>query len=101
MIITGTGKMGQAMLSPLITQNLQSPSSMTVYDVSDAALRKVEELYPGVKASRNISDAIADSNLIVYGVKPQNVSIVSYYSNDFSYKHGILIILRHVPHLGA
>jgi pyrroline-5-carboxylate reductase len=76
MIMTGTGKMGQAMLSPLITQNLQSPSSMTVYDVSDAALRKVEELYPGVKASRNISDAIADSNLIVYGVKPQNVSIV-------------------------
>jgi pyrroline-5-carboxylate reductase len=69
----GTGKMGQAMLSPLITQNLQSPSSMTVYDVSDAALRKVEELYPGIKASSSIPDAIADSNLIVYGVKPQNV----------------------------
>jgi pyrroline-5-carboxylate reductase len=72
----GTGKMGQAMLSPLITQNLQSPSSMTVYDVSESALRRVEELYPGVKASSSIPDAIADSNLIVYGVKPQNVSKV-------------------------
>jgi pyrroline-5-carboxylate reductase len=72
----GTGKMGQAMLSPLITQNLQSPSSMTVYDVSDAALGKVEELYPGVKVSGSIPEAIADSNLIVYGVKPQNVSKV-------------------------
>jgi len=68
--------MGQAMLSPLITQNLQSPSSMTVYDVSDAALIKVEELYPGVKVSSSISDAIADANLIVYGVKPQNVTKV-------------------------
>lgn len=68
--------MGQAMLSPLITQNLQSPSSMTVYDVSESALRRVEELYPGVKASSSIPDAIADSNLIVYGVKPQNVSKV-------------------------
>jgi pyrroline-5-carboxylate reductase len=72
----GTGKMGQAMLSPLITQNLQSPSSMTVYDVSESALRRVEALYPGVKVSSSIPDAIADSNLIIYGVKPQNVSKV-------------------------
>jgi pyrroline-5-carboxylate reductase len=49
---------------------------MTVYDVSDAALIKVEELYPGVKVSSSISDAIADANLIVYGVKPQNVTKV-------------------------
>ena len=49
---------------------------MTVYDVSESALKRVEALYPGVKVSSSIPDAIADSNLIIYGVKPQNVSKV-------------------------
>ena len=64
------------MLSPLISQNLQTPSSITAYDVSDAALAKVEELYPGVQTATSIPEAISDSNLIVYGVKPQNVDKV-------------------------
>jgi len=68
--------MSQAMLSPLITQNLQTPSSITAYDVSDAALEKVKELYPGVQTASSIPEAINDANLIVYGVKPQNVEKV-------------------------
>ena len=44
--------------------------------MSEAALRRVEELYPGVKASSSIHNAITDSNLIIYGVKPQNISKV-------------------------
>mmetsp|Transcript_11151 Transcript_11151/g.20177 ORF Transcript_11151/g.20177 Transcript_11151/m.20177 type:complete len:397 (+) Transcript_11151:65-1255(+) len=72
----GTGKMSQAMLSPLISQNLQTPSSITAYDVSDAALSKVEKLYPGVQTATSIPEAIHNSNLIVYGVKPQNVEMV-------------------------
>lgn len=68
----GTGKMSQAMLSPLLKNGLQSPSSITAYDVSDAALAKVEELYPGVQTANSIPEAISDSELIVYGVKPQN-----------------------------
>ena len=72
----GTGKMSQAMLSPLITQSLQHPSSITAYDVSDAALSKVDTLYPGIRTAKSISEAISDANLIVYGVKPQNVAKV-------------------------
>ena len=68
----GTGKMSQAMLAPLITQKYQSPSSICAYDVSDAALEKVEQLFPGVRVATSIPEAIDDSNLIVYGVKPQN-----------------------------
>ncbi len=64
------------MLSPLITQNLQCPSSITAYDVSDAALSKAEELFPGIRTAKSIPDAISDSNLIIYGVKPQNVAKV-------------------------
>ena len=45
----GTGKMSQAMLSPLVTNGAQTPSSITAYDVSDDALAKVEELFPGVR----------------------------------------------------
>ncbi|KAL7525706.1 hypothetical protein ACHAWF_001477 [Thalassiosira exigua] len=72
----GTGKMSQAMLAPLIERNLQSPPSITAYDVSDAALARVEELFPGVRTAASIPEAIADASLIVYGVKPQNVAKV-------------------------
>lgn len=72
----GTGKMSQAMLAPLVNKNLQTPSSITAYDVSEAALEKVEELYPGVRTATSIPEAVSDSNLIVYGVKPQNVEKV-------------------------
>ena len=68
----GAGKMSQAMLSPLITNNLQTPSSITAYDVSDATLDKVQEMFPGVQTATSIPEAIQDSSLIVYGVKPQN-----------------------------
>jgi len=64
------------MLSPLITQNLQSPSSITAFDVSDVALSKAEEHFPGIRTATSIPDAINDSNLIVYAVKPQNVAKV-------------------------
>ena len=42
--------MSQAMLSPLVTNGAQTPSSITAYDVSDDALAKVEELFPGVSS---------------------------------------------------
>eukprot|EP01082_Thalassiosira_pseudonana_P015868 g13718.t1 g13718 contig9:260793-262146(-) len=72
----GTGKMAQSMLSPLINRNLQAPSSITAFDVSDAALRRVEQLYPGVQTASSITEAISDAQLIVYAVKPQNVEKV-------------------------
>lgn len=68
--------MSQAMISPLINQNLQSPSSITAYDVSDAALAQVQKLYAGVRTADSIPEAIDGSNLIIYGVKPQNVDKV-------------------------
>jgi pyrroline-5-carboxylate reductase len=72
----GTGKMAQAMMSPLIERNLQSPSSITAYDVSNSALARVEELYPGISTASSIPEAVTDSQLIVYAVKPQNVDKV-------------------------
>jgi len=72
----GTGKMSQAMISPLISQNLQTPESITAYDVSDQAIAKVKSLYPGVRTAPSIPEAVSDSNLIVYGVKPQNLEKV-------------------------
>lgn len=44
--------------------------------MSNAALEKVSELYPGVQTASSIPEAIQDSNLIVYGIKPQNVEKV-------------------------
>ena len=73
----GTGKMAQALIAPLITQKLQAPSSINAFDVSDEALKQVEDLYPGVQVSNSIPDCIQDANLIVYAVKPQNVEKVN------------------------
>ncbi|KAL7483456.1 hypothetical protein ACHAW6_009126 [Cyclotella cf. meneghiniana] len=73
----GTGKMAQAMMSPLIGQNLQSPSSITAYDVSDSALQRVQQLFPGINTASSIPEAVTDSQLIVYAVKPQNVDKVN------------------------
>lgn len=64
--------MAQAMFSPLINKKLQSPASITAYDVSGAALENIQQLYPGVKTANCIAEAIDDSQLIVYAVKPQN-----------------------------
>ena len=72
----GTGKMAQAMVSPLISQSLQNPSSITAFDVSESALKRVNELFPGVKTASSIPEAVDNSNLIVYCVKPQNCSLV-------------------------
>lgn len=72
----GTGKMAQAMIAPLISQNLQSPPSICAFDVSEQALERIEELYPGVQTANSIPDAVQDANLIVYAVKPQNVGKV-------------------------
>ena len=68
--------MSQAMIAPLIGQHLQTPESIIAYDVSDSALSKMKSLYPGLHTAKSIPDAIRDSNLIVYGVKPQNVEKV-------------------------
>jgi pyrroline-5-carboxylate reductase len=72
----GTGKMAQAMMSPLINKSLQSPSSITAYDVSDSALDNVKKLFPGMTTASCIQEAVTDSELIVYAVKPQNVDKV-------------------------
>ena len=68
--------MAQAMIAPLISQNLQSPTSICAFDVSEQALERIEALYPGVQTANSIPDAVQDANLIVYAVKPQNVGKV-------------------------
>ena len=73
----GTGKMAQAMIAPLITQKLQTPASINAFDLSDEALKRLQELYPGVQVSNSIQDSVEGANLIVYAVKPQNVSKVN------------------------
>ncbi|KAL7460087.1 hypothetical protein ACHAXS_000554 [Conticribra weissflogii] len=72
----GTGKMAQSMIHPLINKNLQSPSSIAAFDVSDITLERLEKSHPGIQIATSISDAINDSDLIVYAVKPQNVDKV-------------------------
>jgi pyrroline-5-carboxylate reductase len=68
--------MAQAMMSPLVNKSLQSPSSITAYDVSDSALDNVKRLFPGMNTASCIQEAVTDSELIVYAVKPQNVDKV-------------------------
>eukprot|EP00569_Conticribra_weissflogii_P008003 CAMPEP_0171328910 /NCGR_PEP_ID=MMETSP0878-20121228/918_1 /TAXON_ID=67004 /ORGANISM="Thalassiosira weissflogii, Strain CCMP1336" /LENGTH=334 /DNA_ID=CAMNT_0011828797 /DNA_START=271 /DNA_END=1275 /DNA_ORIENTATION=- len=68
--------MAQSMIHPLINKNLQAPSSIAAFDVSDVTLERLEKSHPGIQIATSISDAINDSDLIVYAVKPQNVEKV-------------------------
>lgn len=68
--------MAQAMISPLIDTKVQPAEEITVYDVSTNAMDHVSSSYPGIGVAQTIPDCVADADLIVLAVKPQNVNKV-------------------------
>ena len=71
--IIGTGKMAQAILHPLIEKGVQPAAGMTVFDASPKTMQIMAEKY-GVRTANSIPEAIADANLVLCAVKPQNLT---------------------------
>mgnify|MGYP005855022103 CR=1 FL=1 len=69
----GVGKMAQAILNPIISTGLQPADQVTVFDKSDAALDQVTRDNPGVQTADSIRELVADADLFICAVKPQNI----------------------------
>ena len=69
----GTGKMAQAILHPLIAQGVQPPDQFTIFDAQPKTMQALADQY-GVQTANSIPECIADADLVLCAVKPQNLT---------------------------
>ncbi|MBW2606943.1 MAG: pyrroline-5-carboxylate reductase [Deltaproteobacteria bacterium] len=68
--IIGTGNMGEALVSGLVSSQTSSPDNIICTDVREDTLESIKDKYGVVTTTNNI-DAIKQSEIIIYSVKPQ------------------------------
>lgn len=68
----GGGNMGEAMLAALLNNQIAEAKDITVSDISKSRLQYLAQKYT-VKVTSDNRKAIADANIIVLAVKPQNL----------------------------
>jgi pyrroline-5-carboxylate reductase len=73
--IMGTGNMGEALVSGLISSASSKPKNIICTDVREAKLKAIQENY-GVQTTLNNLDAVAISDIVIYAVKPQIMAAV-------------------------
>jgi len=72
LVLIGGGNMGEAILKGLIAAQLVKPPQVTVTDVIEARLAYLRETYT-VRALADNVKAVAQADLIVLAVKPQDI----------------------------
>jgi len=70
----GAGRMAQALIYPLIKNGYQPEDKVAVFDVSTAAMKSVKKEFPNIQTAESITDAVADADMIILAVKPQNIN---------------------------
>ena len=70
----GTGKMAQAIISPLINTGLQPADKVSIFDVSVNQMKEVQTKHEGLVMAQSIPDLVDGADLVVCGVKPQNIN---------------------------
>ena len=73
--IIGTGNMGEALISGLIGSASSKPENIMCTDVREAKLKTIRDTY-GVQTTANNLEAVADSDIVIYSVKPQIMAAV-------------------------
>jgi len=73
--IIGTGNMGEALVSGLIVSGSSEPDNIICTDVRENKLDKIKKEY-GVRTTTDNLKAVAESDIIVYAVKPQIIAAV-------------------------
>jgi pyrroline-5-carboxylate reductase len=71
--IVGAGRIGEALLSGLISSGWRSPEDIAVADRGETRVAEIAERY-GVAATVSNAEAIRDAALIVIAVKPQDIN---------------------------
>ncbi len=73
--IIGTGNMGEALVSGLISSESTNPEHIICTDVRDDKIKSVKDKY-GVVTMKNNIDAVEASEIVIYAVKPQIIASV-------------------------
>lgn len=73
--IIGTGNMGEALVSGLITSGSSRPENVICTDVRENKLESVKEKY-GVAVLTDNKKAVEASEIVIYAVKPQIIASV-------------------------
>ena len=73
--IIGTGNMGEALISGLINSASSKPENIICSDVREATLESIQKEY-GVRTTSSNPEAVADSDIVIYAVKPQIMAAV-------------------------
>ena len=73
--IIGTGNMGEALLSGLISSESSYPKNIICTDIRENRLTSIQEKYGVATTSDNIK-AVEASEIIIYAVKPQIIASV-------------------------
>ncbi len=73
--IIGTGNMGEALVSGLISSGSSDPENIICTDVRDDQLKSVAEKY-GVTTMKNNIEAVDATDIVIYAVKPQIIASV-------------------------
>ena len=70
--LIGGGAMGEAMVKCLLTKNVAAPQDMVVSDISPVRRELLSREY-GVSTLSDNRKAVANADLIILAVKPQNL----------------------------
>ena len=62
------------MLKPLIKGGHQPEDKVAIFDVSTSAMQEVQSEFPQIQMAQSIKDLVQDADLVVCGVKPQNIN---------------------------
>jgi pyrroline-5-carboxylate reductase len=73
--ILGTGNMGEALISGLVSSGSSRPENIICTDVREDKLEAVKSKY-GVRTMTSNRDAVAAADIIIYAVKPQLIAAV-------------------------
>ena len=73
--IIGTGNMGEAIVSGLVSSGSVRPENMICTDIREEALESVKKKY-GVVTTTNNMEAIELAEIVIYAVKPQIMASV-------------------------
>ena len=73
--IIGTGNMGEALVSGLIGSKSSKPKNIICTDVREMKRKTIEEKY-GVHTTANNVEAVTQSDIVIYAVKPQIMATV-------------------------
>jgi pyrroline-5-carboxylate reductase len=95
--LIGGGFMGEALVSAVLKANLAAQNEITVSDIAEERRRHLVDTY-GVSVTEDAKTAIADADIVVFAVKPQEFEAAAgALSGRLDHKVTVLSIMAGVP----